>query len=192
MPSSASKKLLKELPSREEMKENIQKLESLPDAAAVMMAAAYLDHGLQIMLRALFIELPKEELAALFEAGGAGSLSSTSQKARMAYALGLLSKPTYDDLKTIITIRNVFAHSLHEINFEHPKVQMDLESLEHCQTLIAAKMPGAFIKSPKYKFLLTVDFFFFMFTQQAERMIKTQVSYRMPDSHVDAPIPPER
>ena len=51
-----------------------------------------------------------EEVEELFHPSR-GSLSSLTNKARLAYALNLIDKPTLIDLKNIHKIRNIFAHS---------------------------------------------------------------------------------
>ena len=50
------------------------------------------------------------------------------QKAKFAYALGLINKPTFRDLKVINQIRNTFAHS-ESMDFANPEVQKKCKGL---------------------------------------------------------------
>jgi len=61
-----------------------------------------------------------KDIKELFDIQG-GPLSSLSNKAKLAYALGLIDKTTCDDLKIAHKIRNKFAHGL-EIDFTDSEV----------------------------------------------------------------------
>ena len=70
-------------------------------------------------------------------------LSSFASRARIAYCLGLISFNEYDDLKTIATIRNKFAHRVHSITTENDKEIVDL-----CKKLKTAKVLIPYIFRP--------------------------------------------
>ena len=48
---------------------------------------------------------------------------SANLKIKLAYCVGLISRPEYDDLTIINKIRNEFAHGLLEISFQDKSVQ---------------------------------------------------------------------
>ena len=57
----------------------------------------------------------------LFDSNRGGPLGSLTNKARFAYALGLIDRTTLKDLQKIRKIRNDFAHSI-KINFADKKI----------------------------------------------------------------------
>jgi hypothetical protein len=59
--ASASKKLLKELPTKEQMTEIIFDLKSHGDAATAMMGCAYPEHALESLFKAHFRPLNSED-----------------------------------------------------------------------------------------------------------------------------------
>ncbi len=64
MASSASRKLLKELPPEQTMKDTLLGLLGNTDQAAAITGAAYLDHAIEVLLRARFRKMTqKEEIA---------------------------------------------------------------------------------------------------------------------------------
>ncbi|MGM4967818.1 MltR family transcriptional regulator [Tardiphaga sp. 1201_B9_N1_1] len=61
-------------------------------------------------------------VSGLFE--GEAPLSSFSAKIKIGYALGLYGKIVRDDLDTIRTVRNAFAHSTVHLDFKTPAVSV--------------------------------------------------------------------
>jgi len=57
MARSATRKLLDELPSDDEMATTLADLRHMDDAMIALMGAAYLDRALEILLKAHFVEL---------------------------------------------------------------------------------------------------------------------------------------
>lgn len=106
MPRSASRKLLDQMPSSDEMLEILSSLKLMDDAAAILMGAAYLDHGLELLLKSKFCYLTPAEDRRLFDGAQNGILGTFSAKIRVAYAMGILIGPVYDDLLIINDIRN--------------------------------------------------------------------------------------
>jgi DNA-binding MltR family transcriptional regulator len=54
--------------------------------------------------------------------GSNGTLSSLDIKAKLAYTLGLVSKMAYQDICSVLTIRNKFAHRMDVQDFDHIEV----------------------------------------------------------------------
>src|SRR5271156_1685063 len=108
------------------------------------MGAAYLDHALELLLASEFRPLKKDEHNRLFRASRDGYMSGTDGKIRLAYALRLFGPHCYNDLLIINDIRNVFAHSLHRVDFAHPLVTADCENLR----MVAALPESRLLKGP--------------------------------------------
>ena len=61
----------------------------------------------------------------MFDGASNGILGLFSSKIRVAYAMRMIDAKMYNDLLLINDIRNVFAHSLHNVTFEHKLVSED-------------------------------------------------------------------
>jgi hypothetical protein len=99
------------------------------DQAIAITGAAYLDRSLEILLKARFVPLEKDERERLFNGSKGGIISTFNSKIHLAHAIELIVKTTYADLLTINDIRNVFAHTLHPISFENDLVVQDCANL---------------------------------------------------------------
>lgn len=130
MASSASKTLLKNPPSREEMRKTIWELKTKGDQTLVLVGTAYLDSALKELLEAKFITLTKDERNMIFGASRGGFLAPFFPKLLLCRAMGLLGALSFHDLSLINDIRIVFAHSLHDIDFQNDRVQADCASLK--------------------------------------------------------------
>ncbi len=80
----------------------------------------WLDFLLEHLLKQNFYQQSKE-ITGLFDC-------NILQKAKFAYALGLINKPTFRDLKLINKIRNTFAHS-ESMDFADSEVQKKCKGL---------------------------------------------------------------
>ena len=127
--TSASKKLLKELPPKETMDEIISDLMALGPQATAIIGAAYLEHSLELLLRTSFRALSKGDDRRMFDGAARGILGTFSAKIRIAYATKLIHKKVYEALLLINEIRNVFAHSLHKVDFGHELIKKDCRQL---------------------------------------------------------------
>ncbi len=130
IPSARSKKLLKELPTEPQMHSILVNLTKAGDRATAVMGAAYLEHALELLLKAHFRPLGKEENTRMFDGSQGAILGTFSAKIRVAYATKLLHRNAYRALLLINDIRNVFAHSLHKVTFSDPDI------IEDCKTLL--------------------------------------------------------
>lgn len=89
--------------------------------------ASAFDTLLQAFLEMAFPQRDKE-VEKLFDFDNNGPLVNLPNKARLAYALGLIDKTMLRDLKLISSIRNRFAHNL-DIGFADPDVQTKCRKL---------------------------------------------------------------
>ena len=142
MASAASRKRLRELPSPEEMRQIVFNLKPHSDANVVLWAAAYLDHTLESLLVTSFVKLGKEDAKRLFDTSAGGVLGSFNAKIRIAHAMGLVAEDAKHDLLLVNEIRNVFAHSLHTINFSDEPVIKDCAALGTPDTVVQMGQNG--------------------------------------------------
>src|SRR5262245_43039865 len=139
---ASSKKLLKELPTDDAMRGTLLGLLTASDQVVALAGAAYLDHALQVLLTASFRNLTKKDWTRMFDGAANGILGTTSAKLRVAYAARHLEPQQYKDLLLINDIRNVFAHSLHAIDFSNELVEADCAKLNSHQ-------PGGVLPEPQ-------------------------------------------
>ena len=125
----ASNKLLKDIPSEDEMFEIMHNLGTQSHQTIAIMSGAYIDNALEKVLTAKFRPLNREDQGRLFRATRDGFLTGTDAKIRIAYAISLIGKFTYTDLLLINAIRNVFAHSMHSVSFTDPLIVKDCGGL---------------------------------------------------------------
>lgn len=86
------------------------------DRSAAITAAALTEVAVEKAIKLRLRPLTKTEQRALFD--GTAPLATFSAKIRMGYALGIYGRETRHDLESINAIRNVFAHSVHEVSFK--------------------------------------------------------------------------
>ena len=134
------------------MRDTLFGLAYASDQAAALTGPAYLEHILEILLQASFRTLTADEKQRMFDGSSNGILGTMSSKIRVAFAMRLIEKEIYDDLKLINDIRNVFAHTLHEINFSHDLVKQDCENLKSYKPNGIANRP----KDSKEKYIYTI------------------------------------
>ncbi len=103
----------------------VNDLEKETDRGAALLAAAFLDDVLDVMLRAAFVD----DGEAVNKIMGAGRpLESFGARAHLAYCIGILGVDVYADINLIREIRNDFAHR-HPTNFEYPPIQAKCQKL---------------------------------------------------------------
>jgi hypothetical protein len=129
LPNRASRKLLDSLPSDGEAEDIIWNLEKRNHHALAMLGASYLDSALERLLMAHFVPLSPDDQRRMFDGSANGILGTLSNKIRLSYAVKLLEDDEYSDLIIINDIRNVFAHSLHDITFENTNIKDDCNNL---------------------------------------------------------------
>ena len=185
MASAASKKLLKELPSEDDMRATLYGLLAESDQAVALLGAAYLDHALQVLFTAKFRLLLSDERQRLFNGAASGILGFMSAKIIMASALEMIGPDTYHDLTLINDIRNVFAHSLHGVSFETPLIARDCAKLK----IFKPGVLTALQQTPKQKYFFTVvSLYSGLRTQLLQFQLAAALSPSSPPG-ADAPSP---
>jgi DNA-binding MltR family transcriptional regulator len=101
-------------------------LSSETPRGSVLMAAAFLDDRLKLLLAARLVN-DKKLSRRSFEFNG--PLGTFSSRIDFSYLLGLLPKNAHRDLHLIRSIRNKFAHVAAPIGFENPDVKPLCDSL---------------------------------------------------------------
>lgn len=99
--------------------------------AVGIVGAAYLDACLGSLLGRHFIESTVSDRLL----SPSGTLGSLAARADLAYCLGLLSKPLYQDLLQIAEIRNLLAHHHLQLGFGSPEVAEACGKLRYIETL---------------------------------------------------------
>jgi hypothetical protein len=99
--------------------------EAESDRSVVILASSYLEKYLEEYLTKKLVD--DKSVSKLFE--GYGPLSTFAAKIDIAFAIGLLPRHVFVDLRTIRKIRNLFAHEPDTLNFESSRVK------DHCATL---------------------------------------------------------
>jgi DNA-binding MltR family transcriptional regulator len=179
--SDARKELLDVLPSKEEMSATIENLRLADDAAAIMMSAAFLDHALEMILKARFRSLSKEEERRMFDSSQNAILGTFSAKIRMVYALDLLTSNVYNDLLLINDMRNVVAHSLHmNVDFTSKHIISDCRKLRSLDEIMSSSDDYRRPSVPSILILETVQRIYFIFTSVGEftQMMRSSVERR--------------
>ena len=93
------------------------------DRGCVLVAAAFLDEALELLLRSKMKSEPqvvKKSADPLLT--GIGPLKSFWAKTELCRTLDLLAEWEYEDLSRIRNLRNLFAHSYEHADFDDPRV----------------------------------------------------------------------
>ncbi|MDO8605444.1 MAG: hypothetical protein Q7R40_02805 [Phaeospirillum sp.] len=126
------------------------------DLSVILIAASYLDACLAALLHKFFIKSKISD--ELLEFGG-GALGGFQARADVAYALALVNKPIYRDLKKIAEIRNKVAHHHLEVGFDAGEIEPLCNSLDGFKMFDNILNPPKTVEmwsSPRNKFVLTV------------------------------------
>jgi hypothetical protein len=99
------------------------------DHTAAILAPAILENALETALLTKFVPLEKQDRQWLFAENREGPLFTFAAKIRIGHALGLYSATARDDLISIKTIRNTFAHTREHVDFTTPEVADLCDSL---------------------------------------------------------------
>lgn len=89
------------------------------DCTVVLKATSYLDRALSLLLDGFL--LSGDTSRELLEAGGA--LETFASRAALAYALGLIPKGLYTNLRTLSQMRNRFAHEHTMLDLSDPELE---------------------------------------------------------------------
>jgi DNA-binding MltR family transcriptional regulator len=100
-------------------------MESESDRGVALLAVAFLDDVLDLLLRATFVNDPDAVNRLI---GPGRPLESFGSRAHIAYCMGLLGADVYNDINLIREIRNDFAHR-QPTNFEQGDIRLKCTKL---------------------------------------------------------------
>jgi DNA-binding MltR family transcriptional regulator len=104
-----------------------QQLATSSDVAAIVVGVSYIDTSLASLLSK---KLLKSSVSDRLLDSRSGALGTFSARTDMSYALALIDKPIYQELRTLGELRNEIAHSHYELSFSSPEV------IERCTQLV--------------------------------------------------------
>jgi len=149
---------LKDRPTEDQQVDVLYALRNAPDHALAITAAAYVDYAVEMVIRDR-MRIDKDEATRIFDGAQNGILSTASSKITIAYAARFIEKSSRDDLRIVNRVRNIFAHSLHQIDFKHPDVAAQCRKLSLVQRR-ADMFPDAATADPRKLYWNTcLDFF---------------------------------
>lgn len=103
-----------------------------PDFSVIVISAGYLDACLGSLLKNFLIEGKVSD--GLLDSRNS-NLGSFAARSAAAYALGLISKSVYCDLKQFAEIRNMVAHHYLSATFSDPLLRTACLNLKHLSTI---------------------------------------------------------
>lgn len=101
----------------------LETIKAESDRGSVLVAAAFLDEALELLLRSKMKSEPtivKQSVNPLLT--GIGPLKSFWARTELCRALDFLADWEYEDLSQIRNLRNLFAHSYEHADFDDPRV----------------------------------------------------------------------
>ena len=107
----------------------------------------------------------------MFDGTANGILGTFSAKIRMAYAVRAIAKQTYHDLLLINNIRNVFAHTLHNVSFENNLIVTDCSKLK----IFNPEVLMAIQETAKQRYVFTVLSIYVGLRQNVEQQLLASV-----------------
>ncbi|QEH78074.1 transcriptional regulator [Sphingomonas sp. C8-2] len=149
----------------------LQEFQSETDRGAALVGASLIDQKLGDTLRAFFVT---GKAAGELLDGGTAPLGTFSARIKAAYALGLIDTFELNECNLIRKIRNEFAHSVHGLAFEGPKVAALCAKLQ-------SDLPGgreAFAGKPRGVFINAVILMVMRLTYRAEWVAKEKRATR--------------
>ena len=139
------------------------------DRACALVGAAYVERNLLCLVQAKMRAFTKKESNALFFDERA-ILKTFAARAEIAYALDAISKEEKTTIDSIRRIRNVFAHAIRPITFEHELIAAVCKTLPysktatlevslsphrkiyiHCIQHVISRFSWLFVKAPRRK-----------------------------------------
>ncbi len=132
-------------------------MSSASDMTTVVLGASFLDASIGAMLhRSLRKGQTAEKLIS-----DRGPIGSFSARADLAYCIGLISKPMYQDLILVAEMRNEFAHEHQLRTFSTPSVVQRCTKLCYVESMpvvgeAKAAAFSAHIQTPRARFVMTV------------------------------------
>jgi hypothetical protein len=137
--------LIRQRPTEAEWKASWSEIREQGPRSSGVVSAAFTEDALRhAVLTRLIPQLEPREIDRPLEPPG--PLSSFYQMIEIGYALGLYGNILREDLHTIRTIRNGFAHALKPITFDTSQITKEIAKLRYLPTIYAVKgaeTPGA-------------------------------------------------
>lgn len=99
--------------------ELFKKMNKKNDTICILLAANFID---KCLANLLVTKLPTKDKNFVIEELLNRNLSNFSTRYKIAYALNIIDKRYFDDIETIGSIRNEFAHIHFEISFKEPEI----------------------------------------------------------------------
>ena len=103
-------------------------LRSETDRGATILAGVWIDELLKRKLSTLFTEGNSDARRKLFDFSG--PFAAFSSKILAAYCLGWIDSDIHHDIDLLRKIRNLFAHELHGLNLESPRVRQLIDKFK--------------------------------------------------------------
>lgn len=128
--------IIKKPLSEQELSRAWAGISGLSDRSAALVCVALVERALEKAILTRFIKLSLRARKELFDSRG--PLSSFYSKTRMGLALGLFGTKGVKELDRIREIRNVFAHSAHDVRFSTARVKQSCHSLTSPKRIIPA------------------------------------------------------
>jgi DNA-binding MltR family transcriptional regulator len=115
------------------------------DLAAILIGVAFIDACLASLLEKKFVV--GDTSASLLNEG---PLNSMMTRAQLCYAMGLIPKKWYQDLRTLAEMRNRVAHNHLALSFEDPEIT------SHCSKLSSYVSGMGSVAEGRNRFILCV------------------------------------
>jgi hypothetical protein len=139
--------------------QHIARLAAQPARSTAIAGSAYLEHGLRTaIIHYLRNTLSEAEQERLF-VGDAAPLVTFADRINLAFALGILGNDSRSDFNAIRLIRNVFAHSVIDVEFDLTTIATAIETLhvfKRPDFPQSMSVPGP----PKTQFLFAISYYY--------------------------------
>ena len=127
MARAALKALSRKELTVDELYETLDAFTNMPAQAVALIGVSLLEDALRsAIIRSFKRELSNNDLTMLFEDG---PISGIGARAALAFALGIIGEDTRADLNCLKDIRNAFAHSRVNLDFDTPEIADACKSL---------------------------------------------------------------
>ena len=138
-----------------------KEFEKESDRACVILSAAMLDQALETLLKAYLVSTSSKEDD--FLEGIYAPISSFSAKIDLSFRIGLISAKFCRDLHLIRKIRNEFAHSITNCDFQNESIHRRVLELRRSSTFIDRHPTTrkSFVSGVKGDFEMTVSWMLF-------------------------------
>jgi DNA-binding MltR family transcriptional regulator len=111
----------------------LKELDGASPRATVIVGASAVERMLEQLLEKFLVG--NKAFKESFLSGNNAPLGTFSAKIKAAYALGLVSIKTYQDMERVRAIRNKFAHDLFDCNFENKEIINLVRSFNYGPTM---------------------------------------------------------